>query len=152
MSLQRLSNMNNPPMKNKNETTRILRVIYTDSERLELGKKLAEAHNDLAQVNADFDRVKADFKAKTTAHEAQIVDLSNKVSSGYRMESVKCCWVLNAPKLGFKVLLRLDTDPNAIVESAEMTEADKQSELGIDETPALAGIEKDGTVKVEADE
>lgn len=139
-------------MKNKLETTRILRVIYTDSERLELGKKLAEAHNDLAQVNADFDRVKADFKAKTTAHEAQIVDLSNKVSSGYRMESVKCRWVFDQPKQGFKELLRLDTTPNEIIEHAEMTEADKQSELGIDETPALAGIEKDGTVKVEADE
>lgn len=138
-------------MKNKNETVRTLRVIYTDAERLELGSKLAEAHNDLSQVNADFDGVKAEFKAKTTAHEAQIVDLSNKVSCGYRMEPVKCRWVMDQPKPGLKELLRLDITPNVVVEGEEMSEHDKQAEMTLEEQAPLAGIAGDGTVKVGAD-
>lgn len=140
-------------MKPKNETIRTLRVIYTDAERLELGKKLAEVHNDLSQVNADFDGVKAEFKAKTTAHEAQIVDLSNKVSCGYRMEPVKCLWKFDQPKPGFKELVRLDFVPPITIESDEMSEHDKQGEITLVDMPAseAIGIAGDGTVKVNAD-
>ena len=71
----------------KHETTRILRYTYTDPERLELGKALAQVHNELGQTNTDFDRVKAEFKSKISAHEAKIQDLSDTldwvVQKGY---------------------------------------------------------------------
>lgn len=108
----------------------MLRVVYTDAERLELGKKLADEHADLRSVNSDFDRVKADFKSKITTHEAKIEDLSNKVSTGYRIEDVKARWSLDEPKAGYKTLRRLDTKD--VIETAEMTAADKQAEIELD--------------------
>lgn len=123
-------------MSKKLETTRTCRVQYTDAERLELGKKLAESHNDLAKINADFDSVKTEFKAKISAEEARIVDLSNKVSSGHRMEPVKCKWRMDQPKVGMKELVRLDT--NEVIETLEMTEHDKQAELNLPANQAAA--------------
>lgn len=136
----------------KNETERILRVNYTDPERLELGKQLAEVHNNLSQTNSDFDRVKAEFKSKISAHEAQIIDLSNKVSTGYRMVPVKCLWEMDKPKRGMKRLLRLDIEEakDAVVEVTDMTDADKQADLPLAED-SKAGIAGDGTVKVGSD-
>lgn len=129
----------------RNETTRVVRQFYTDPERMELGRKLAE------QIEADFDRVKTEFKSRITAHEASIADLANKVSSGYRMEPVKCLWSLDQPAGGKKELRRLDTSD--VIETSEMTEADKQSLLPLD-TPAPAeptGVATDGTATVAAD-
>ncbi len=132
----------------KHETSRNLRVIYTDAERLELGKQLAGAHQDLAQTNNDFDSVKSDFKARVTAHEAKIGDLSNKVATGHRIEEVKCLWQMDAPKKGQKTLKRLDTGET--VERAEMTESDKQGDLPLDDGKKT-GVAGDGTVEVAAD-
>lgn len=135
----------------KHETIRNLRVIYTDTERLELGKQLAEVHQDLAKTNHDFDSVKTDFKARLTAHEAKISDLSNKVSTGFHVIEVKCAWQMDTPAKLKKTLVRLDT--NEVVEVEDMSEADKQGDLPLpDATPAVAGVAKDGTVKVKSDE
>jgi hypothetical protein len=144
----------------KHETTRMLRVIYSNPERLELGKKLSETFNDLTQINADLDRVKADFKAKVTARESEIVDLSNKVSTGFHITEVKCLWEMDTPKTGVKELIRLDTGET--VEMTDMTNSDKQGELPLSAEvtadgkivqPATAptGVEKDGSVTVPAD-
>ncbi len=133
----------------KNETVRNLRVIYTDAERLELGKQLAGAHQDLAQTNNDLDSVKQDFKARITAHEAKIGDLSNKVATGHRVEQVKCLWNFDEPKKGQKTLSRVDTFD--VVEVVDMTEADKQGELAIGQEDLKAGVAGDGNVTVAAD-
>ncbi len=145
----------------KNECTRILRVILTDAQRLELGKKLAEEHNTVAQTNADFDRVKAEFKSKLTASEARIVDLSGKVSSGYEMKDVKCEWQMDTPKPGTKRLIRTDVAPNSPesaiveVEECDMEEIEKTPELplpfGTPVLPATTGVAKDGSVTTPAD-
>lgn len=114
----------------KNETSRQLRVTYTDAARLELGRQLADVHQALAQTNSDLDSIKTDFKARITAHEAKITDLSTKVSNGWRMEEVKCVWTMDKPTKGEKTLKRLDTDED--VEVVEMTNADKQAELPLE--------------------
>jgi hypothetical protein len=135
---------------NKRDTSRMLRCTYTNMERLELGKELAEEHGNLGKTTADFDNVKANFKSKITAHEARIVDLSVKVSSGYRIEDVKCTWTFDKPVAGKKELYR--NDSNELVETADMTEQDRQIEIELkppEETPA--GISGDGVVAVAAD-
>jgi hypothetical protein len=157
------------PAKNKNETFRTLRVLFTDPQRLELGIQLAEARNETTQIESDFQRVKDEFKSKLSAVDARVTDLSNKVSSGYEMKEVKCAWVMDYPKPGKKTLVRLDLNnlgavlPAAdlvgmkdhVVETADMTEAEKTPELnlGLDNPvlPAGAGISHDGTVKVASD-
>jgi ferritin-like metal-binding protein YciE len=86
----------------KNETTRILRVSFTDAEILELGRNLAEAHNENNQIESDFQRIKDEFKSKLSAVAAKIVDLANKVSSGYEMKPIVCAWHMNMPLPGKK--------------------------------------------------
>ncbi len=115
----------------------MLRVVYTDAERLELGKQLADEHADLRGVNSDFDRVKAEFKSKITSHEANIEDLSNKVSTGYRMMDVPCRWILDLPNPGVKTLLRQDTHEE--VEVADMTDADRQVEMELAQEEPASG-------------
>ena len=131
----------------KYETNRNLRVHYTDAERLELGKQLASVHQELAQTNSDFDSVKSDFKARLTSHEAKISDLAQKVSNGYCIKEVKCLWVMDTPQSGKKLLLRMDTQDTVEVE--EMTAADAQAELKLEDTKA--GVDAQGNVTVAAD-
>ena len=133
----------------KKQTSRHLRVHYTDAERLELGKQLAGVHQDLSQTNNDFDSVKTDFKARITGHEAKISDLSHKVSSGFRVEEVKCLWQMEVLSKHVKTLVRVDTFE--VVETCDMTEVDKQVELPLTDNP-IAGIDGSGVVAVKADE
>jgi hypothetical protein len=146
------------PATNKNECFRTLRVLFTDSERLELGKQLAEAHNETSSIESDFQRIKDEFKSKLSAVSAKIVDLSNKVSTGYEMKPVKCLVVMDTPKPGKKQVVRLDgpTDGvSEVVETHDMTEAEKTPELALNldnpVLPAGTGVEKDGTVTVTSD-
>lgn len=146
----------------KNETTRVVRVIYTDPERLDLGRKLAEAHGAMSQIEADFDMVKTSFKSKTAAKEAEIADLSTKVSTGFRLEPVKCLWEMDQPKPMKKQLRRVDT--SEVIETEDMTERDKQVDLPLTEmaeklnealpagvTATVTGVAGDGSVTVPAD-
>jgi hypothetical protein len=111
----------------KHETSRMLRVVYTDKARLELGKKLADEYAELRQVNSDFDRIKAEYKSKITSREATIEDLSNKVSTGFELVAVKCRWEMDQPEQGKKELIRLDTFE--VIETGPMTTADLQSDM-----------------------
>lgn len=137
------------PITKKNETVRNLRVLYTDPERLDLGRKLAGAYQDIEQVNKDFDSVKADFKARITSHEAKITDLASKVSNGFRIEEVKCEWRLDAPEKGKKSLFRQDT--SEVVETVDMTGADLQSQLPLADAAAAPVVGEGGVVEVPAD-
>lgn len=144
--------------KNKNETTRVLRVNLTDAQKLEFGQQLAQEHQTVAQTNSDFDRVKAEFKSKLTRSEAIIVDLSNKVSTGYEMRVVPCLWEMDYPKPGKKTLFRTDNaegTPRETVETCDMEEIEKTPELplpfGTPVLPATTGVAKDGSVTTPAD-
>lgn len=146
-------------IKNKNETTRILRVSFTDAQILELGRNLAETHNENTQIETDFQRIKDEFKSKLSAVEARKIDLANKVSSGYEMKPVRCVWTMDHPKPGKKTLYRFDIPddqkPIEVIETADMTDAEKTPELalGLDNPvlPAGTGISHDGNVKLESD-
>lgn len=133
----------------KNETTRVLRYVYTDAERLEIGKTLGQVHADLSQTNANFDRVKAQFKSEITAHEAKLTDLSHKVASGYDMRETRCIFTLDDPKKGHKTLRRLDTEE--VVETCEMTAADFQAEIDLASAESGKTIGEDGVIRTKAD-
>jgi len=153
----------NPKNNKRLEETRHLRVVYTDAERLELGKQLAGTHGELNQINGDLDRIKAEYKAKIADKDAKISDLSNKVSTGFRIEPVACLWEMDKPKKNKKSLRRIDTQE--VIETHDMTAADKQAELPLTEMekklnealPAgttatvVAGVAGDGNVTVAAD-
>lgn len=110
-----------------NETTRQLRVNLTDKERIDLGRKLAEASQKLTSINDDKKAAMAQFAADKSAAQAKITTISQQIENGYRIESIRCEWLLDTPTTGKKQLVRLDT--KEVVETLDMVDADKQQNL-----------------------
>lgn len=98
------------------QTKQFLRCNLSRDELLEYGKVQAEKIQELARVEADLKRVQADFKAKIVALDAEIVDLSNKVASGYEFRDVTCTVFLGLPTPNQKRTVRDDTGEDVSVE------------------------------------
>lgn len=126
-------------MKNT-ETTRQLRVNLTDKERIELGRQLAEASQRLETIAEDKKSANAQFAADKSAAEAKIGALSNQIGSGYRLDQVRCDWLMDSPEAGKKQLVRLDT--KEVIETLDMTDADKQGDLPLADPAGEAAIVK----------
>jgi hypothetical protein len=109
-----------------NETRRQLRYVFTDAERLEKGKQLADTLNKLSSTEADLDRIKSDFKARTSVLDTEISTLKDCVFSGFELREYICFWEYDAPEKGKKTLRRKEP-PHDIACIEEMTEADRQT-------------------------
>ena len=120
----------------RNEVTRQCRYNFTSDERLEKGRNLADVYQELDTTNGDLERIKKDFKSRIEAHEARIATLAEQVRSGYELRETVCFWEYNQPTEGKKQLRRSDT--MEIIETSDMTEADKQLIIDIVETAAAA--------------
>ena len=112
------------------KTTERLRCQLTDEEKIEAGRELAETTNELEEIQDDKSQVVSEFKARTTAAEAKIALLGNKLRSGYEIRDVKCDIRFDWPKEGQKQTIRLDT--NEVVYTHDMTEEEKQMQLPLD--------------------
>lgn len=110
----------------QNETRRQLRYNYSEAERLDLGKALAEALNKHASTEADLDRIKSDFKARLSSIDTEINKLKEGVFSGYELREYVCFWKYDHPTPGRKSLFRKEP-PQEFVCDEEMTEADRQT-------------------------
>jgi hypothetical protein len=110
--------------------TQQLRCQLTDEEKIQAGKELAEATNELTELENDKAQIVSDFKAKTTAAEARVAVLGNKIRSGYEFRAVECSVTMNTPEAGQKQTVRLDT--KEVVATVAMTEDEKQSKLELD--------------------
>lgn len=141
----------------QSETTRQLRVTIVDRERIELGRQLAEAAQKLETIAEDKKSAMAQFSADKSAAEAKIGSLSNQIANGYRVEAVKCSWLFDSPEVGKKQLVRMDT--KEVVETLDMTDADKQGDLpladpnndGATVKTVLDSNPENGVVEVDAD-
>lgn len=111
--------------------TQKLRCLLTDEEKICAGKELAEATESIETLENDKAQIVADFKAKITAAQAQISVLSNKLRSGYEFRDVACELRYDVPAKGQKQVFRLDT--KKVVETAPMTEEEKQRQLPLEE-------------------
>lgn len=142
----------------QNETTRQLRVNLTDKERIELGRQLAQSSQKLETIAEDKKAAMAQFKADQSAAEAKIASLSQQIANGYRLDQVKCAWLLDSPEVGTKQLVRLDT--KEVIETLPMIDADKQANLPLADPnneaettrTVLDSDPESGVVKVDADE
>jgi len=108
-----------------------LRCLLTDEEKINVGRQLAEATNDLEEIEEDKKQVVADFKAKSTAAEALISSLGNKLRSGYEFRDVSCFINFDQPEKGQKQTVRSDT--GEVVSTEIMSEEEKQRELALEE-------------------
>jgi anti-sigma28 factor (negative regulator of flagellin synthesis) len=142
---------------NQTETTRQLRVNLNDQERIELGRQLAQSSQRLETIAEDKKAANAQFKADQSAAEAKVASLSQQIANGYRLDTVKCVWLLDTPEVGKKQLVRMDTKES--IETLTMIDADKQQNLPLADpdggTTVKTTVDSDpesGVVKVAADE
>lgn len=112
------------------KTTERLRCLLTKDEKIEVGKALAEATNELEEIQDDKAQVVADFKAKITAIEARIAILSTKLRGGYELRDVECVIHFDKPKVGMKKTVRTDT--KEVVSEVQMSEEEKQRSLPLE--------------------
>ena len=110
----------------QSETRRQLRYNYSEAERLDLGKALAESLNKHASTEADLDRIKSDFKARLSSIDTEINKLKESVFSGYELREYVCFRKYDFPLPGRKSLFRKEP-PHDFVCDEEMTEADRQT-------------------------
>lgn len=108
----------------RNECKRQCRYTYSEQERGEKGRTLADEYAELEQVNTDFERVKKDFKARVETHEAKIGQLAEQVRTGYELRETLCVYTYDEPKPGKKTLRRADTEE--VIAEEDMTGADTQ--------------------------
>jgi len=120
-------------MSDTKKVTQKLRCLLTADEKIEAGRELAEATNELTAIEEDKAQIVADFKHRTSAAEARIGVLSNKLRSGYEFRDVECEVRFDTPEKGQKQVVRLDTDE--IVATNPMSEEEKQRELPLEEQP-----------------
>jgi hypothetical protein len=126
----------------RNECTRQCRYNFTPDERLERGRQLADEYQTLDTTNQDLDRIKKDFKARIETHETRISTLAEQVRSGYELRETLCSWEYHQPVDGKKQLRRSDT--MEIIETTDMTEADKQLVMEVVDAAAAAASAADG--------
>lgn len=108
-----------------------LKHQFTQDERNQLGGDLARAIAGLRGIEGDFDNVKAGFKAKITAAESQIDNLSTSLMNGFEMRNKRCV-VIFRPKdreKDFFLEELFGKNGNAPVATEPMTPQDFQAEL-----------------------
>lgn len=110
------------------KTSMLLQCELTDEEMLTAGLELAEANEDFGQIEKEKSEVMATFKAKTTAAEAKIGELSRKVRNGYEYRQVDCLIHFDTPEPGMKQTIRTDTG-KAVNKPEKMTDEEKQLTL-----------------------
>lgn len=112
---------------------RDLRYDFTDKEILEFARDCASKQGELQETEDRLKEIKSDFKARTDMLVGHISLLSRKVANGYEFRSIPCEVRYHDPKPGEKTTYRLDTDTPEIVRVEEMTFAEKQEELPLEE-------------------
>lgn len=138
-------NYTRPPKKAEEK----LRVLFTDPQRLEIGRKLAEAHAELEASVEDRKSTSATLKAKETAILAKISEYSLNLNQGFALKETPVLVTYDCPAVGQKTITRLDTAEQVRIEA--MTLVEMQGELPM-ETPEAIKVSSDGVVAVDADE
>lgn len=121
----------NDPIRPPRKTEKSLRVNYTEKELLEIGKKLAEASQELSAAESEKKSVTATLKAKCDSIASRIEQHANELSSGYTYRNVPCEIRYDTPTKGQKTTVRIDNDQ--IVEVEAMTLAEMQADLPLTE-------------------
>lgn len=72
--------------------------------------------------------VMASFKNRIDGAHREISELSRVVANGYEFREVECHWQSDY-KLGLKILYREDTEPQEVVESQKLSNAERQGSI-----------------------
>jgi hypothetical protein len=127
-----------------NECRRQLRYNFTDPERIEKAKSLAEALNRAAATEAELSRIKSDYKARLESIQAEVDLYNSAVLSGYELREYLCRWSYDEPHKGRKTLRK--TEGGEIVAVEDMTERDRQMVMEIIEAQTAVSSAPAGTL------
>lgn len=105
---------------------RLLKVLFTPPEKIEMSEQIASAIRDLKKSQDDLATVKAQFQSKIKEHEAEIANLCERINSGWEMRSVECREVRDY-NTGSVYVFRDDTEE--VIEERAMTAGERQPEL-----------------------
>lgn len=109
------------------ETKRDLPCILTDSEKLEYGRRLADAENEDETITAELEKAKSEFKARTNAVSVAIRRYVSAIRDGIERREVDCDWIYHWDTLA-KELIRRDTGEVITTEPIGMDER----QMGLD--------------------
>ena len=98
--------------------SRLLKVLFSPPEKIEMSEQIASAIRDLKKASDDLGTVKAQFQSKIKEHEAQIASLCERINSGWEMRSIPCREVRDY-SIGAVVVFRDDTQE--MIEERAMT-------------------------------
>ena len=112
-----------------NEQRRQLRYNFTDAERIEKAKALAESLNRYAATEAEKKRIAKDYDSRLDVIQAEIDLLNGSVLSGYELREYPCRWSYDEPTRGRKTLRKVEGGETVAVE--DMTERDRQMVMEI---------------------
>jgi hypothetical protein len=88
---------------------RVLTHTFSQHEKEELGKELANKNLELSGHEASKRSVVASYASRISSTKEEIALLSNKVSSGHEMREVVCEVEYHTPEKNIKQLRRVDT-------------------------------------------
>jgi hypothetical protein len=91
-------------------TKRVLTHEFSQHEKEELGKELANKNLQLASEEASKKSVVASYASRITSTKEEIAGLSNRLASGYEMREITCVVKYHEPVQNTKTLRRTDTD------------------------------------------
>ncbi|HWL51329.1 MAG TPA: hypothetical protein VNQ90_02780 [Chthoniobacteraceae bacterium] len=109
-----------------------LEYRFTNDELLGIAKKAAEEQTRLKSLEESKKMVMDEWKAKLSACQAEITNLSNKVSSGIEYRDYDCPVVYNEPRKGFKTCYHPETREVVYVKEMTQGEVDKTSQAVLD--------------------
>lgn len=110
---------------------------FTEPELVILAKSAAEKQSQLKALEDGRKMVADEWKAKISACQSEITNLSNKISSGIEYRDYECPVKFDTPKKGYKSLYHPET--GELVTTKEMT----ASEIRALDEPELIPAEKE---------
>ncbi len=109
--------------------TKHLPVKLKQDEVMDYGRDLAKASQDLRETQERKKDVTSDFKAQEAKCEAEISQLSRKISTGEEYRDIECTWAYDWEG-GTKTLSRDDT--GEVVQRVAISEYERQQRLDIE--------------------
>lgn len=103
-----------------------LKCVLTEAELLTAARAMADAQSKVADLEDELDQFKAQNKGKLTAEESIASAKGSIIRCGYEFREVDCD-IVSDHKTGMVTTMRNDT--HEVIESREMTEAEKQQRL-----------------------
>src|SRR5271170_1879099 len=106
-----------------------LRYDFTDTEKLEMGTKMASNNNELDDIDSEEAVFKSRIKERRAGLEQSIKHLSRSISRGFEFRNTPCALQYDSPQINEVTYVRMDT--GEVAQTRAMTAEERQQELDL---------------------